>query len=278
MKSKRFLLLLMLAVASPWMMKAQTTVTIGDGEATHQMLPIHTYKEYSLSQQIYTAAEIGGAGTITSIALYHDNAVPPGRFEMYLVHTNKTAFNNTTDWITVEPSDMVYSIVDTPLSSGWTTFNLNEPFVYDGQRNLALIVDYAIPSLNYCNYNNWKTFEGQDNCTLYINGIGTNYDPADPVGVGYTTNFKNQLQIAIEYMPTAVDEFNADFAYYNGNEWVVKNEGDATLQVVDITGRILSSERISGCVSKTITATPGVYMLRLLNGNGVKVHKVVAKP
>lgn len=42
MKSKRFLLLLMLAVASPWMMKAQTTVTIGDGEATHQMLPIHT--------------------------------------------------------------------------------------------------------------------------------------------------------------------------------------------------------------------------------------------
>ena len=93
MKSKRFLLLLMLAVASPWMMKAQTTVTIGDGEATHQMLPIHTYKEYSLSQQIYTAAEIGGAGTITSIALYHDNAVPPGRFEMYLVHTNKTAFD-----------------------------------------------------------------------------------------------------------------------------------------------------------------------------------------
>ena len=230
MKSKRFLLLLMLAVASPWMMKAQTTVTIGDGEATHQMLPIHTYKEYSLSQQI------------------------------------------------VEPSDMVCSIVDTPLSSGWTTFNLNTPFVYDGQRNLALIVDYAIPSLNYCNYNNWKTFDGQDNCTLYINGIGTNYDPADPVGVGYTTNSKNQLQIAIEYVPTAVDEFNADFAYYNGSEWVVNNEGDATLQVVDITGRILSSERISGCVSKTITATPGVYMLRLLNGNGVKVQKVVAKP
>ena len=86
------------------------------------------------------------------------------------------------------------------------------------------------------------------------------------------------MQIAIEYMPTAVDEFNADFAYYNGSEWVVNNEGDATLQVVDITGRILSSERISGCVSKTITATPGVYMLRLLNGNGVKVQKVVAKP
>lgn len=278
MKSKRFLFLLMLAVASPWMMKAQTTIIIGDGDATHQMLPVNTNKEYSLSQQIYAAAEIGGAGTITSIALFHDNAVPPGRFEMYLVHTNKTAFDNTTDWITVEPSDMVYSIVDTPLSSGWTTFNLNTPFVYDGQHNLALIVDYAIPSLNYFNYNNWKTFDSQDNCTLYINGIGTNYDPADPAVVGYTTNFKNQLQIAIEYTPTTINEFNADFAYYNGSEWVVNNEGDATLQVIDITGRILSSERISGCVSKTITATPGVYMLRLVNGDGAKVQKVVAKP
>ena len=277
MKSKRFLLLLVLAVASPWMMKAQTTIIIGDGDATHQMLPVNTNKEYSLSQQIYTAAEIGVAGTITSIALNHNNAVPPGRFEIYLVHTSKAAFDNITDWITVEPSDMVCSVVDTPLSSGWTTFNLNTPFVYDGQRNLALIVDYSIPSLNYCNYNNWKTFNGQDNCTLYINGNGTNYDPAGPVVAGYTTNSKNQLQLDIEYTPTAIDEHNVDFAYYNGSEWVVNTKGDATLQVVDVMGRILSSERISGNASKAINAAPGVYMLRLVRGDDVRVQKVVVR-
>lgn len=277
MKSKHLLLLLILAVAAPCVLNAQTTITIGDGDATHQMLPINTSKEYSLSQQIYTAAEIGGAGTITSIALYHDNVVPPGRFDVYLVHTAKTAFDHSMDWIGVQTSDMVFSVVDTPLNAGWTTFNLNAPFVYDGQRNLALTVYYSIPSLNFCNYNNWKTFDGQDDCTLYINSIGTNYDPANPNVDGNLTNFKNQMQMDIEYTTTGIDEHNAGFVFYNGNEWVVNNEGEATLQVADITGRILSSERINGCVSKTFIAAPGVYMLRLVNGKGVKVQKVVVK-
>ena len=55
------------------------------------------------------------------------------------------------------------------------------------------------------------------------------------------------------------------------------NEGQATLQVIDLNGRILSSETVSGSVSKTINAVPGVYMLRLINGENVKVQKVVVR-
>ena len=51
----------------------------------------------------------------------------------------------------------------------------------------------------------------------------------------------------------------------------------ATLQVIDVNGRILSSETINGCVSKSINATSGVYMLRLINGDNVKVQKIVVK-
>ena len=42
-------------------------------------------------------------------------------------------------------------------------------------------------------------------------------------------------------------------------------------------GRILSNETISGSCSKAINVAPGVYMLRLVNGNDVKVQKIVVR-
>ena len=72
---------------------------------------------------------------------------------------------------------------------------------------------------------------------------------------------------------------NADdsFAFYSNGSFVISNEGNATLQVVDVTGRILKSETINGCANVNVNAAPGVYMLRLINGNNVKVQKVVVK-
>ena len=70
---------------------------------------------------------------------------------------------------------------------------------------------------------------------------------------------------------------DASFGFYSNGNWIINNEGDAILQVVDLNGQILSSEEISGCVSKHIEAAPGVYMLRLINGKDMKVQKVVVK-
>ena len=67
------------------------------------------------------------------------------------------------------------------------------------------------------------------------------------------------------------------FAFYSNGSWIINNAGEATLQVVDLTGRILSSETVNGSVSKTINAVPGVYMLRLINGENVNVQKIVVR-
>jgi hypothetical protein len=67
------------------------------------------------------------------------------------------------------------------------------------------------------------------------------------------------------------------FAFYSNGSWIINNAGEATLQVVDLTGRILSSESVNGSVSTTLNATPGVYMLRLINGENVKVQKIVVR-
>ena len=72
---------------------------------------------------------------------------------------------------------------------------------------------------------------------------------------------------------------NADdnFAFYSNGNFVINNEGIANIQVMDVNGRILSSENINGCANLNVNAAPGVYMIRLVNGDNVKVQKVVVK-
>ena len=68
-----------------------------------------------------------------------------------------------------------------------------------------------------------------------------------------------------------------NFGFCNNGSWIINNEGDAVLQVIDVNGRILCNEEINGSVSKRIDAAPGVYMLRLINNNDVKVQKIVVE-
>ena len=70
---------------------------------------------------------------------------------------------------------------------------------------------------------------------------------------------------------------NFGFIDANGNLMILGVEGVSTLQVIDVTGRVLSSETFSGNYSKSVNAASGVYMLRLINGNDVKTQKIVIR-
>ena len=67
------------------------------------------------------------------------------------------------------------------------------------------------------------------------------------------------------------------FTFYSNGNWIISNEGEATLQVIDLNGRVLSSENIYGSTSIQVDAAPGVYMLRLINGDDVRVQKIVVR-
>ena len=67
------------------------------------------------------------------------------------------------------------------------------------------------------------------------------------------------------------------FAYFNGSEWVINTTGNATLQVVDMMGRVLRSEQINGNTAVNLNQAAGIYMLRLVNGENVMVQKVVVR-
>ena len=67
------------------------------------------------------------------------------------------------------------------------------------------------------------------------------------------------------------------FAFFNGHNWTVSNQGEATLQVIDVTGRLVSTKTIDGTTQLDINAAAGVYMFRLVNGSDVKVQKVIVR-
>ena len=67
------------------------------------------------------------------------------------------------------------------------------------------------------------------------------------------------------------------FAYISNGNIIVNGEG--TLQVVDVMGRIIRTVGLSQCGNSTTTAgmTPGVYVLRLINNNDIKTQKIIIK-
>jgi hypothetical protein len=89
----------------------------------------------------------------------------------------------------------------------------------------------------------------------------------------YESRFKLVFAAACE----DVEGDSESFAFFSNGNWVINNNGKSTLQIIDLNGRVLCNEQINGCYSKSFEATPGVYMLRLINGDNVKVQKVVVR-
>lgn len=87
-----------------------------------------------------------------------------------------------------------------------------------------------------------------------------------------TTDYASRFRLVF-----ATGNSDDNFAFFNNGNLVVSNDGNATLQVVDVNGRILSSESINGSTSISMNVASGVYMIRLINGDNVKVQKVVVK-
>ncbi len=142
MKKRLSILMLLAALVVPWASRAQETVTIGDAASTttQYSLPVNMYFNYSLTQQIFTSAEIGMSGTIMSISFEYTNtaAFSMSGVQLYMKNVNKNEFTSTTDLVPVSSSDLVWSGTLSAPAAGWVTINLNTPFEYDDSGNLLI--------------------------------------------------------------------------------------------------------------------------------------------
>lgn len=67
------------------------------------------------------------------------------------------------------------------------------------------------------------------------------------------------------------------FAFFSNGKLIIVNEGQATLQVIDTTGRVIKSKNINGSAEINANEVAGVYMLRLVKGDNIKTQKIVVR-
>ena len=90
-----------------------------------------------------------------------------------------------------------------------------------------------------------------------------------------TTDYASRFKVVFAQGSTDQDD---DFAFIrDGHLLVLGLDGTFTLQIVDMTGHVLSSDHFSGSYDKPLDLIPGVYMLRLINGENVKTQKMVVR-
>ena len=87
-----------------------------------------------------------------------------------------------------------------------------------------------------------------------------------------TTDNAARFKVVFSKTTTGVSEH---FAYVNNGNIIVNGEG--TLQVIDLLGRVIKNVELSSQNVSTEDLTPGVYMLRLVNDNDAKTQKIVVK-
>ena len=171
-------------------------VIIGEATWTNSYVPTYNLYNYSCTNQIYTAEEIGDAGTIYSLS-FMPNSVTEGaksrNLDIYMVNTDKTSFESGTDWVPVTDADLVFSGTAYWTANEWSTITLDTPFNYDGT-NLCVVVNDLTGS--WTSSNSYHVFDATAQA-LRIYQDSAPYNPAAP-GNGTVLNVKNYIKLGIE--------------------------------------------------------------------------------
>ncbi len=200
---------------------AQTTVTVIDGNAQNLDLPIDCYYAYSYSQQLYLQSEIGLSGDITTVSFEYDGYEAfTDDIKIYMGHTSKSEYANTSDWIPVSSMTLVYDgPISVTTSAGWVTLTLDNSFTYNNTDNLVIAVDENTAGYHSASAD-FYTFGTVNYRSLLYSNDWTNPDPASPPAADYNQKYVPSLQLG---MVTC----NAPTATTN----VVENCGSSTFTV-----------------------------------------------
>ena len=127
----------------------------------------------------------------------------------------------------------------------------------------------------------WDTHNGTFEKMLLIDNLtGTEYDMLAHDSYTFTalaTDYAARFYIVFSVVGevNVVHNGNDNFAFFDGTSWVI--EGSGQLELIDATGRVLSSQRVSGEQTRvSFDYAAGPYTLRLVQSRkNVKTQKIV---
>lgn len=246
--------------------------TIGSGSSTDYHIPSFNYWNYSLTQQIYTPAEIDTrGGTISSIAFKSVQSVSR-KLDVYLVQTSETGIG-TKKWITPTEDNMVFSGEVNFIADEWTTLPFTKFFEYDGNSNLAVIVDdnsgiWDSDKIYF--YVFWT-----QNQSIVIRSDDTNFKPTNGITLEphETIYYKNQIQLGIEPYDgrpssVAVSEITRETAVVTweseGSLWNLQYKAENAADWTQVAGLTQKSYTLTG-----LTAGEDYFVqVQIDRGNG----------
>ncbi len=154
MRTKQFFLILLLALLVPWTAKAEV-ITIGTGESMYDF-PFHDWYYWSWDEEIYPMSAFSGPCTINSVSynnvgiygMMWPMPVIASHLKIYLGERATASHSSDTDWTPLSDLTLVYSHENVVLGAecGWEEFVFDEPFTYEHNGNLVIVVATAYDS------------------------------------------------------------------------------------------------------------------------------------
>ena len=146
-------------------------LAIGEESATNTYLPSYSFYNYSYTQQLFLAEEMGQAKSLESVTFDLATYAANRTYKIYLMHTAATSVSS---WIDASGAQLVF---DAPqqLHAGLNTFQFSTPFMYNGSDNLLLIVMDMTGSYQSSPYNAWRSHSAFSNASRYVYQDGSAY-------------------------------------------------------------------------------------------------------
>ncbi len=238
-------------------------VQIGNSTSTTCYLPSYNYYNYSFSEQIFTAAELGGANTFHSISLQASSVNATSRnWDIYLMPTTETSLSA---FVNLNATAQKVFSGNATISQGWFTINFDSNYVYDGTTNLMLIVDDNTGTYVSANY--YYCTDNPNGSSVRVYSDPTNYDPYNATGYSATThNFRNNVIfggmcdstttcVAPNMMVAGVTESSVDVSWvpgYSETSWNLEYKEASDSIWNTISGLTGNSYTITGLNANTV--------------------------
>ena len=173
-------------------------IEIGEDLESSSALPLSASSNYSLTEQLYTSDELGEAGHILEIGFFNNGGadICTRTINIYMFATEDEEFdadedyNGTFDQVT--SNYLVFSGPVTFSQDEWTYIELDNPFYFDGESNVVIMVDDNTGSED--GYVYFRTFYSSSFLSLTSsNNIDIN--PTSGTLTGNASGERNQIRI-----------------------------------------------------------------------------------
>ena len=146
---------------------------IGDGSSNSGTLPTNCNYNYSYTQSIYTADEVGNIDTIHGISYNFASTTSTTRsVDVYIADVENASLQN--GYIDISNFTRVATNYNWNLTEGWCSIPFSQDFIHQAGKDIVIAIDDNTGSFTY------RYFKAHSGSSRILSDDDTNPDPASP--------------------------------------------------------------------------------------------------